>query len=639
MKVSIPNIVRNLGKNVKFMQPVYESIVNSLEANATRIELEFLLSESMVEITPKITGFTIIDNGDGFDKANIDAFCELWTNNKIALGCKGSGRFTWLKVYNNILIESYVKQTQKRVIIPFSNSFDEKEIIFEDANISENKTIISFSNITDAYYFNGVQSRRVDHRADADLNSIVNEIKEYLLLKLFLLKKSGKLFEIIVKVGNDEARINNDSVPDVDKVSFKMESEVTNEEFEFDLYYKFFKDNRNSKRLYFCSNYRAIMQLDGDDLGFSAGLPDSGSFTMFLCSAYLNDKDNDARNEFSALVGMKQANLSVPLLISDIKAEAKKYVQRIILVEYPTLEEHNKQEEAIAIEKAPYLSSIIKRNNDILKSSTALIKDATREFNNQKIDVAQKFEKLLNDRNIDSQEYNESVSTLSEMAALELGEYIFYRDNIIKALSRAVKDGNELEKYYHDIFMPMKTIANESQEDKHLLSNIWLLDDKFMTYSYAASDKTIKQIVEMISAKDTVKYKYNNRPDLAVFYNRQNGAKDIVMVEFKGPNATIDEKNKSLTELPNDIAIVKKNINDIKTTWSYIITTIDEDFAFSIDNTESYTRLFTTSDKYKAYYRYFQKAKAHVFVVDINAILDDAMSRNQTFLDILKKGV
>ena len=102
MLVNISNIVKNLGKDVKFMQPVYESITNSLEAGADKIEDNFNVEDIMFDIQPKITGFTIKDNGEGFNEKNRNAFLELWTTNKLSLGCKGSGRFLgleYMKIY------------------------------------------------------------------------------------------------------------------------------------------------------------------------------------------------------------------------------------------------------------------------------------------------------------------------------------------------------------------------------------------------------------------------------------------------------------------------------------------------------------------------------------------------------------
>lgn len=639
MKVNIPNIVKNLGKNIKFLQPLYESITNSLEANSTNIEIEILHDNPLEGIMSKMTGFIIKDNGEGFDLKNRTAFLELWTNNKISLGCKGSGRFTWLKVYESIDIESHVKSEQKKVSIPFNLDFDEKDMSVDTMPIKENSTIIEFSNVTSTYCNNMSDARmRIDARSNADIDVIANSVKEYLLIKLFLLKQQNKNFTISIKVDEEKRIIDFDSIPELERCTFGLYSDITRENYKFDLYYLFKDDSKNSKKAYFCANGRAILEVDDDSLGFSAGLPNRDSFIMLLCSNYLNDKDNDGRSELTALMGRKQATIDAPLLISDLKLEMKKQMHQIILNRYPQLHEINKQEEIKAINKAPYLSNIIKENTDILKSESSLLKEAKKEFSVKKDKVVDKFEKLLSDRNIDTAEYNKSISEISSIALMELGEYMFYRENIIKALKIAMDENSENEKFYHNIFMPMKTSSKEKDDNKHLLSNIWLLDDKFMTYSYAASDKTVNQIKDEIEEKNSNKFKISHRPDLSIFFNKVDGFKNLVMVEFKSPNADLDEKNKALSELPDDIAIVKRNISDIETVWSYIVTTIDDDFEFSIESSETFTQLFSTEERTKAYYRYLSKANAHVFIIDLRTIVADSYDRNKTFLNILKQG-
>ncbi len=222
------------------------------------------------------------------------------------------------------------------------------------------------------------------------------------------------------------------------------------------------------------------------------------------------------------------------------------------------------------------------------------------------------------------------------IAAAELGEYILYRDSIIKALENAIADPTQKEKFIHDIFMPMRTTSFSSDEDKHLLNNLWLLDDKFMTYSYAASDETIEAIKTDIASKNAEKFKDKNRPDLAIFFNDKDSHKNLVMIEFKGANADKYEKKKALTELPDDVAIVKKHIHDINTVWSYIVTTIDDEFKFSIDN-QDFVVLFTANSSYCAYYKYYSKQNAHEFILDLKTITSDAFARNKIFMDILKK--
>lgn len=71
-------------------------------------------------------------------------------------------------------------------------------------------------------------------------------------------------------------------------------------------------------------------------------------------------------------------------------------------------------------------------------------------------------------------------------------------------------------------------------------SNIWLIDDKYMSYVYMASDKTIKQICKAIGDnqkkdKNDI-YKSTNRPDLVIFSSSKENDeenKSLVGIEFK----------------------------------------------------------------------------------------------------------
>ena len=60
------------------MQPIYEAIMNSLEAEADKIGIVFSSSPSLnPELTGSIDGFIITDNGVGFTKYNRESFCTL----------------------------------------------------------------------------------------------------------------------------------------------------------------------------------------------------------------------------------------------------------------------------------------------------------------------------------------------------------------------------------------------------------------------------------------------------------------------------------------------------------------------------------------------------------------------------------
>lgn len=635
--VTVEDIIRNIGKNIKFNQPLYEAIVNSLEAGATDIKVEFQHDNPIPGVIPKITGFTIEDNGEGFTSKNRLAFTQLWTKNKLSLGCKGSGRFTWLSVFNKIDIESDVQCEQKHIFIPFTKDFDKSSILVTETIATSNFTKITFQKVTEKFYTIDKEEKIIDKRALADINELYNDICEYLVVKFFFLKQAKKVFKITLKIDNSERIIDQSSIPNLKCIEFQIQSELTKENFKFELYYHFFKDGQNSKRVYYCANHRATKKMDDETLGFSCHLPNNDSFIMLLCSEYFDGKDDDSRSDLIELSHQKNASFFVPLLFSDINPVVRMHISAIINEQYPELESFNHQAIQQAIDTAPYLAQFFKQDTDIVKTQESLLTNARKKFSETKLKSQNRFEKLLSNKNINSEDLTKAIENVSAIAAAELGEYILYRDNIIKALLKSISDASYDEKYIHDIFMPMKTDAFAYNDEKHLLSNLWLIDDKFMTYSYAASDKTINQIKSALGDKANSFYGRLNRPDLALFFDKKEGRRDVIMVEFKGTNANLDEKNKSLMELPVDIRVIRENIDEIGSIWSYIITTIDDKFKYTIESLATYTELFSEESELRAYYTYNKQSNSHIYIVDLRTIISDAFARNKTFLDILKK--
>lgn len=50
--------------------------------------------------------FEVIHNGNGFNDTNYNSFLEAYSSLKIEKGCKGIGRFLWLKAFSNVHIKS-----------------------------------------------------------------------------------------------------------------------------------------------------------------------------------------------------------------------------------------------------------------------------------------------------------------------------------------------------------------------------------------------------------------------------------------------------------------------------------------------------------------------------------------------------
>ncbi len=630
MNVDIEEIVKHIGKNITFLQPVYEAIVNSLEAKADKIEVEFF-RDNQIQIfgeNNKINSFTITDNGEGFTEDNINSFDQLWSTHKRELGCKGSGRFTWLNVFQNIDIHSELLSEKKVVDITFSKAYDLKtKKIVSDNSIMAQKTTISFNNLTDRIYKPAKKkSVLVDNREIADLDVIYGKIFDYLMIKLFLLNRKGIPFCITLKIDSDVKTITNNDIPLLKSVQFNIPTNMQNckygDKIDFDLYYIFKHDNAKSKKAYFCAHERTVQKIDDDSLGFSASLPNNDSLVVLVCSNYFDENVGDDRDKFEGLEGsdLKHRNLIYPLLLGDIKQVVKKKINDIIIQEYPDILKTTERIKANAINTAPYLSSYISENTDTLVSEDSLIKEAQKEFNKDKIKIKKKFNTLLEDADINIEALKLTINKVSEIAAAELGEYILYRDAIIQALNIAVQEKDKNESFIHNIFMPKKSRCTEiNDEVNYAMTNLWLLDDKFMAFSSAYSDIELKQIIQEVFFKETSQGQElgmeKKRPDMVVFYNKEI-SHDAVVIEFKKANATLGEKSAASSEIKRNCYLLSQKAEGINSIWGYIITSIDQEYEVNLI-ADDYQPLFTNATDGKIFYYYAKNANAHIYVLDI----------------------
>lgn len=116
-KINIKGRVKNftLPEN-KSLIPLFEAVVNSLQAIEERRRIESFDGEISIkiereetlsdEILGHIENITITDNGIGFNEDNFNSFLESDSDYKNEIGGKGVGRFSWLKAFKNVSIDS-----------------------------------------------------------------------------------------------------------------------------------------------------------------------------------------------------------------------------------------------------------------------------------------------------------------------------------------------------------------------------------------------------------------------------------------------------------------------------------------------------------------------------------------------------
>jgi hypothetical protein len=100
----------------KALQPLFEAVVNAFQAieavNRERPgKIEIIIQREPIldgrDHKGKIEGFVIVDDGIGFNDANLSSFFTAYSRHKLKLGGKGIDRFTFLKVFARTEIDSH----------------------------------------------------------------------------------------------------------------------------------------------------------------------------------------------------------------------------------------------------------------------------------------------------------------------------------------------------------------------------------------------------------------------------------------------------------------------------------------------------------------------------------------------------
>ena len=109
----------------------------------------------MIEEPKHFENFVVTDNGNGFNTENYISFLEAYSQLKLKKGCKGIGRFLWLKAFNKVVIKStYFEDDQWHLrTFDFSKNGvnpEQNDSIFESDNALQ-QTIVSLNGFKNPY--------------------------------------------------------------------------------------------------------------------------------------------------------------------------------------------------------------------------------------------------------------------------------------------------------------------------------------------------------------------------------------------------------------------------------------------------------------------------------------------------------
>jgi hypothetical protein len=632
MLAEISRIVsEDISSRVSQYDVLYEAIINSIHANATDIKCylstsDNFLNEDGQEIgTIRLDSLRIVDNGDGLTDENYKSFSKYRTDYKKKLGCKGVGRFVFLKVYDNAKYRSSISGISEERTILFNVDFDTDNLKKTEKKVRVNETEVLLSRLNNSYRD---FDKKIDRRIELNLDKIKERVLSNLIPTLFFYKKKKKrniTIEFISTYDDSTLSINPKDIPEFKESSFKTKNR-DGKEYNFHLFHKILKEDGNLNT-YYCANNRAVCSFEDKDLKIS--MPYGYSGLMLLEAKYLDNQVNNERNDFD--IFPVKTDLASTISWEMINNELKKVISKIVTQGIPETKKINKDKLKEIQEERPYLVHYIDPQD--IEMAGYLDKRQIIEKAKKKFDIAK--ENVLN--NSKKEEFSDKeLNDAIQLAQNELVSYINDRVIIIEKLKMLVDKSEQVESIIHNLFMTKYTTDDYYSIGKN---NLWLLDDRFTTYSYAASDRRIQDVLtdinEIYDDVDIV----NDKPDLSLFFSHNPNNPDrlkSVILEIK----PFDFKSKSdrkkyhgITQLIDYVKAFKEK-ERIQEVSGYLVTEIDEKLADRLLG-DDYTPLFSTESP--IYHRHYDKLGISIFVISAKTLIYDAEARNKIFLDIIKK--
>ena len=612
------------------MSVLFEATTNAIHANAKHIVCRLtskegsLKSEEGEVVERKVDEMEIEDDGDGFGDANYKSFCEYRTAYKQdEFGAKGIGRFVFLKVFKKASYTSYLSEGQEKKTFTFSFDFDSENVVCEDCEVSKNNTILSLSGIRSRCFD---INKHLDRRIEMDLNAIKKKVLLHLIPTLFFYKTKGSdvVVEFVDTETNGTVSITSNDVPEFEEKSFKMPLDKDNQ-ISFTLYYKISKSD-GGLHAFYCANGRTVCEFSEKDLKIS--LPNGFSGYLLLESDYLDEHVDNERNDFD--IFPIKTDLYSKLSWKDINTHLKGIISPIIARNIPASNEINRTKLKDIQQERPYLVNYIE--DEDLEIVGFVDKKQIIDKAKKRFDAAK--DKLITHAGKD--EYtDEELQDAIQIAQNELVAYIQDRVLIIERLKTMLNDKEKSEKVIHNLFMEKYTDDDYFSVGKN---NLWLLDDRFTSYSYAASDKRIKEVLESVNLEAGTESD-GDKPDLALFFSHdpinKRGLKSV-LVELKSfdDGAKSDRDKYAGVQQLIDYIVAFQSKEEIKETWAFLVTDIDEKFGERLVRNK-YTPLFSTDRP--IYHQYYDEMKTSIYVVGAETLILDAEARNKVFIDIINK--
>jgi hypothetical protein len=606
MEVKLSQAVKMFFGNSSLEMVFFEAIANALDAEASEINIS--ISAKALN-RPDTLQIEISDNGLGFTVDRYKKFSKLFDVDESSH--KGLGRLVYLCYFEDIKVISYYNGV-KKIEFDFNEEFKGENFIPTSISDRRSGTVFKMASYT---------LKRIAKNEYVSADYLKRRILEEFYSRLFHLK--NKKQKVLIKISTDidshkkELILDNSDIPKFKTVDLDSSLNLVDT---FHLHYSIREvDPIESSLIAAVSVDNRTVKVD---IVAEENIPLGYEMVFLLFSDYFNGKVDATRQNLT--ISKTELNY--------VQTIFRKKVASIIEENIPKIKKRNQETKNNLINRYPHLSGYFDEDNVGYIARNEILEKAQDEFFS-----AQK--ELLEAQSLTDEQFTKAL----EVSSRALTEYILFRQLTIENLKKSTNNDSEGE--LHKLFA---TTRKEGKFEKSSFvndlyrNNSWLLDDKYMTYETVLSDREFGELITFITGDDTERN--DDRIDIAlVFSNNPNNKKpfDIVIVELKKRGISLEDNMKVVTQLEKRARkLMQYYDNQIQRIWYYGIIEFNEEVELALSG--EYTELYSTG---KMYYKETNIAISlnpkrtlpiGVFIWDLDAVVEDAHSRNAAFLNLIK---
>lgn len=662
--VNIKRLVDNIRSGTNIYTPLVELVVNAIQAIDAKgiqnglVEIEVLRSgqADVIDRLEDVDGFVVKDNGIGFTKSNRDAFDTLYTEQKIADGGKGFGRFTCLKYFQQVKVSSTFAESDAFRYRSFRMGLDKDIIVDEKEGPSQTQATGSTVEIS------GIKSVRFPDKKLETISRVVVErllpyfVDEERACPRVVIRDANKPSEAISL--NDYLQKDSSQIVEmnVDESAFSLSGNEDEKSFQVRVF-KFFAPRTARSKVSLVAHRREVTDnpLEAYIPEFAEEFFEPGpdqdmamgrNFVIkaYVFSEYLNDSVSLERGEFRF---QTDADLLNGISQNDIEQKAADIVQSVVGAE---IAERKKRKEVRISEyitnEAPWhrvLANEVDFNTLPMRPSNQDIELHLQKKKYEK-EVATRTQvtALLNSEDPDElgDKISKLIESISDNSKNDLIHYVSMRKCVLDLFSKSLEIGadgkHKSEGEVHDIIMQRKKDSDEIDFDAH---NLWMLDERLNFSAYVSSEKPINKA-------------RGDRTDITIFNNRvafrgENEASNpITIFELKKPQrddfanpSSKDDPVQQIVRYVNQIRDGKfktpRNrdilVNANTPFYGYFVCDLTKKVADWLEREKD----FTPMPDGLGWFRWFGNINLYIEVLSWTKLLRDAEMRNKIFFNKL----